>query len=106
MPTIYASAMKDLALLSVNYRNCLRDSGGAQRVEMTVRGWDFRSVRKLPRHTSGSSPHGIVGMERSLYSPTAWGIGKPRRRLHCQHPGLSDRPQVDAVTSGFTHEVN
>jgi hypothetical protein len=34
---MYASTMKDQALPSANYRNCSRDSGEAQRVEMTVR---------------------------------------------------------------------
>jgi len=32
--------------------------------------------------------------------------GKPRRRLHREHPGHSDRAQADAITFRFTHEVN
>ena len=31
---------------------------------------------------------------------------KPRRRLHCEHPGQSDRPQLDSVAFGLTLEMN
>src|ERR1700730_6664991 len=63
--------MKGRELPSVTYRNCSRDSGAAPCVEMTVQGLDFRSVRRLPRHTSGNSPHGAPDKERSSYSPSA-----------------------------------
>src|ERR1700730_8107356 len=71
MPIIYASAMKDRESPPMNYQNCSGDSGEVQCVAMTGLGWDCQSVRRLPQHTSGSSPRGAPDVERSSYSPFA-----------------------------------